>query len=148
MLSGRVFILMMSAVKIQCPHAKALPFHGAIWVQTSAFMPWCVTISLKEEMIARQRARPPYTARYPCTSSYTFWRWELGILHPRNPCLLHTEASVFSTLALVQPSLQKTPCSWQNSWHNGCYPTSVLLRLGEGRKNKAVSHILIITLTS
>lgn len=30
---------MMSAVKIQCPHAKALPFHGAIIVQTSAFLP-------------------------------------------------------------------------------------------------------------
>lgn len=99
-------------------------------------------ISLKEEMIARQKARPPHTARYPCMSSYTCWRWELGILHPRNPCLLHTEASLCSALALVQPSLQKTPCSWQNSWQTGRYPTSPLLRLGEGRKSKAVSHIL------
>lgn len=38
-LADRVFILMMSAVKIQCPHAKALPFHGAKRVQTSAFLP-------------------------------------------------------------------------------------------------------------
>lgn len=57
---------MMSAMKIHCPRAKALPFLRAIWVQASAFLPWCVTISLERQMIARQRARPPYTARYPC----------------------------------------------------------------------------------
>lgn len=57
---------MMSPVKIHCPHAKALPFLGAIQVQASAFLLWCVTVSLKGETIARQRARPPYTVRYPC----------------------------------------------------------------------------------
>ena len=65
-LSHKAFILMMSAVKIHCPHAKVLPFHGAILVQASAFLPWCETIYLKEETITRQRARPPYMARYPC----------------------------------------------------------------------------------
>lgn len=55
---------MMSAVKIQCPRAKALPFHGPVRVQNSAILLWCVPISLKEEKIARQRARPPYTARH------------------------------------------------------------------------------------
>lgn len=76
-------------------------------------------------------------------SSYTSWRWGLGILHPRSPCLLHTEASLCSALALAQPSPQKAPCSWQNSWHNGCYPTSPPLpSLGEETKSKAGSHIL------
>lgn len=76
-------------------------------------------------------------------SSYTSWRWELGILHPRSPCLLHTEASLCSALALAQSSLQKAPCSWQDSWHNGCYPTSPPLpSLEEERKSEAGSHIL------
>ena len=76
-------------------------------------------------------------------SSYASWRRGLGILHPRSPCLLHTEASLCSALVSAQPSLQRAPCRWQNSWHKGCYPTSPPLpSLGEGRKCKAGSHMM------
>lgn len=55
--------------------------------------------------------------------------------------------SLCSTLALVYPNPQKTPCSWQNSWQSGCYPTSPLFRLGEGR-TRMCFIFWVITLTS
>lgn len=73
-------------------------------------------------------------------SSYTAWRWGLGILHPRSPCLLHTEASLCSAPALAPPGPQKSPSSWQRSSHSGCYPTSLPLP-SAGRKSKAASCV-------
>lgn len=139
----KTFILTMSAVKIHHPHAKALPFNGAIWVQVSAFLPWCVTISLKEETIARQRARPPCTARYP----YMVFLYVLGMgtwnSAPTQPMPSAHWASLYSTLTLAQPSLQTAHCSWQNSWQNGWFSTSPpLSSLGEGRKSEVGSHHL------
>lgn len=108
------------------------------------------TLSLKEEMIARQRARPPYTARYPCMSSYTFWRWELGILHPRNPCLLHTELCALCALPLPRcsPVYRKCPAAGKIVDKVAVIPLLHCSHWERGERTRLCHIFWVITLTS